>query len=38
MLIDYKCPECNVSELLSEIIPKKTCDICGMLMEADEIE
>lgn len=38
MLIDYKCPECNISELSAEIIPKKLCDQCNKLMEAVEIE
>lgn len=35
-LITYTCCDCDVSELLATIIPKKTCEKCGMLMQAEE--
>jgi rubrerythrin len=35
-MIEYLCPECDISELLCEIIPKKKCPKCGKLMEAIE--
>ena len=38
LLINYTCPECNVSELIAAIIPKKSCEKCGVLMDAEELE
>lgn len=36
ILILYSCSECKFNELLAGIIPKKTCEKCGVLMQADE--
>lgn len=35
-MIEYLCPECNISELSCEIIPKKKCLKCDKYMEAIE--
>lgn len=35
-MIEYVCPECNVSELDYKIISKKQCPKCGKIMEAIE--
>ena len=35
-MVEYVCEECDVSEILYEIVPKKACPRCGKLMEAIE--
>lgn len=35
-MIEYVCEECDVSEMLFEIIPKKKCPACGKYLEAIE--
>ncbi len=35
-MIEYICKECEVTELLYEIVPKKECPHCGKYLEAIE--
>lgn len=35
-MIEYNCPDCNTSEVLLEIVPKKKCPGCQKMMEALE--
>lgn len=37
-MIEYVCPDCDVVEMDTEIIPKKKCPKCNLMMEAVEIE
>lgn len=37
-MIEYECPDCEIVELAFEVIPKKCCPGCGLLMNANEGE
>lgn len=37
-MIEYRCCDCDESEVLLEIVPKKACPECGYWMEAIEWE
>lgn len=36
MFVEYKCEECDFSEIEIEIIPKYKCPICKQLCEVNE--
>ena len=38
LVIEYRCPECKISELSPDIEPNKECQECKQIMEADEWE
>jgi len=37
-MIEYRCTDCNKSEMLVGIVPMKRCPQCGYLMESVEPE
>lgn len=37
-MIEYYCPDCEVSEVLPNIIPQKKCNKCSFIMDAHEWE
>ncbi|KIL72523.1 hypothetical protein SD78_4108 [Bacillus badius] len=37
-MIEYRCTDCDKSEILAGIVPMKACPQCGFLMEAVEYE
>jgi hypothetical protein len=37
-MIEYICPDCDISEFDIKIIPKKKCPDCHLLMDAVENE